>query len=199
MIETTEQTAVERVRRSFEEFRRAAEGALVLAKSAKVETSEEVETAGGVAAELRKIEKAIHTRRLEATKEARDFVAHVNDYAAQISRPIGEAKRLISEKLMKWQVEERRRQDEARREIQKAEAEALLSGQQPVQVTRQPETVKAIQTRKTLQIEVVNIADVPAQFLQIDEAKVKETIRAGRTVPGIRHFYAEVPVVRAAR
>lgn len=195
-----ESELVQALNPQFGDLIRRAESALENALRVTIDSPEKAAQVSELSTELRSIEKRIEDKRLSITKEARTYVTNVNNYAKEIAVPINKAKKFLSDRLMKWQSEERRKAEEARREQEKARQEALLANKPVEEITRTkaPEPINVIQTRKVLKMEIEDLSKVPRSFMIVDEAAVRDEIRAGRSVPGVKHWYEETAVVRSA-
>jgi len=101
------------------------------------------------------------------------------------------------------QEEERRRKAEAeaerRRKLQEA---AVARGGTPRKEIKPEEFVSELQvkdtakTRKIKRWRLVDITQVPLAYLKVDEAKVREAMKAGKDIPGIEYYEEEVFINR---
>ncbi len=121
-------------------------------------------------------------------KEAADLAARQKAVADQIRLEAEAAKRRGDERQTAVLLNAAVDQYDAAKQIRAAAA--------PPPATAKTD-VGAVTVRKRWTFEVVNLADVPRDYLRLDEQKVTAVIRAGvREIPGLRVFEVEEAAVR---
>lgn len=172
-------------------------------------------TAVEMTAQARKLYKAIEDIRKAAVAPSNEFVKAVNAVAKTYTgrfETIGNGlKKKISQYQAKVELERRKAEAEARKAAEEAQkkldAEAKKAGVEPVKVEAPvvPDPPKATYTaegsahqRKQWTFEVENAADVPREYLTVDEKKIREAVKAGvREIPGVRIWEESTTVIRA--
>lgn len=156
--------------------------------------------------------KEAEAKRKEYTGPLNAFIKRVNDYFKTATDSLQQADRLNRDKVKAFKAEVERRCREAEAieagRLELARREMALKGEitgdlSPVSA---PEPVPAkvhtpvgsMGTRKTAQWELVDIDQVPRDFLTLDTTKVGRVVRAGiREIPGIRIWEEENIVIRS--
>jgi hypothetical protein len=143
------------------------------------------------------IRKQVETLRMNETKQLDDakklFMQAEKDFAANLDELIasatGKVNKFIQDQITAKRAEEKRIQEEAEKaakRLRAPESLARVEMQAQAQIQELP-TIAGV--RKVWKFEGLDIAKIPLAFLTIDEAAVKEAIKAGvREIPGIRIY-----------
>jgi hypothetical protein len=182
------------------------------AQALEVRDEETREQAANLAGGAKKLTKAIDSRRLEVTKEAREFISKVNAFIEKFTSRLKSAADLAGEKelqYIKLQEMKRREQEklaqEAAARLQKQiDKDAKKKGIEPIQVQAPvvAETKTTVRTEagvtsyihKIWTWEITNLSEIPEQYLKKipDEKKLDEAVENGvREIPGVRIFEKE--------
>lgn len=158
--------------------------------------------------------KAIEDRRVFLVKPLNDHVSRINAMFKEIATPLIHQETTLKNKIRDYRAEverkkreeelEQRRQEAAReKERQEAaaaeipvtipEPEAEPSRAVSFQAASQPKTVGSMTARKVWKFEVTDAAQVPREFLIVNETAIREAVRQGnRDISGVRIYQDEV-------
>lgn len=141
--------------------------------------------------------KLIEEKRTELKKPYLDAGKKVDAVAKDLSEPLNNSIQYLKNQIKEWNLELLRREQELK---QQAPANSLFEDNINHELAML-ESQKASNVRHNWKFDVVDLSRVPVQFLMIDEAKVREWIKAnkeslndGDIIAGIK-FYKEVSVV----
>lgn len=141
--------------------------------------------------------KLIEEKRTELKKPYLDAGKKVDAVAKDLSEPLNNSIQYLKNQIKEWNLELLRREQELK---QQAPANSLFEDNINHELAML-ESQKASNIRHNWKFDVVDISKVPVQFLMVDEAKVREWIKAnkeslndGDIIAGIK-FYKEVSVV----
>lgn len=141
--------------------------------------------------------KLIEEKRTELKKPYLDAGKKVDSIAKDLSEPLNNSIQYLKNQIKEWNLELTRREQELK---QQAPANSLFEDSINHELAML-ESQKASNIRHNWKFDVVDISKVPVQFLMVDEAKVREWIKAnkeslndGDVIAGIK-FYKEVSVV----
>lgn len=118
-------------------------------------------------------------------------------------------KNALKRSMLHWKAEQDRIQQEALRHAAALAAEVRITEPPPqhhaaVQAAlvaahqAAPPAVKGVSTSRVTKFEVVDAALVPREYLVVDERLVREAVKAGKNVPGVRVWEEDVMTVRSA-
>jgi phenylalanyl-tRNA synthetase alpha subunit len=141
--------------------------------------------------------KLIEEKRTELKKPYLDAGKKVDAAAKDLSEPLNNSIQYLKNQIKEWNLELLRREQELK---QQAPANSLFEDNINHELAML-ESQKASNIRHNWKFDVVDLSRVPVQFLMVDEAKVREWIKAnkeslndGDIIAGIK-FYKEVSVV----
>lgn len=169
-----------------------------------------VGSASVVLKNISEMKKGIEERRKFFVAPLNDQVKKINELFKDIVFPLEEADKMIRGKVSTYRSEQaeiaRKEQERLNREAaerQKAlDAEAKALNVEPVKVAAPvvappPKSIGNVQTRKVWKFEITNRSVVPAEYLVVDEVKVRQAVMSGaREIPGVRIYEEETIVVR---
>lgn len=183
----------------------AARQSFDIAKAYVVDGPDMYSLAGNELKEIKSRRKAIDDQRKMMTKPLDESKAAIMDFFRTPLSMLDDAEAAIKRAMLTYQQEEQRKEREAR---EKAAAEARLIEAEakaqnpdapppvvimpPVKVAEVPK-VKGISTRKVWKARVADAAQVPREYLLVDEQKLGALARATEgsvQVPGVE-FYSE--------
>ncbi|MCX4310175.1 MAG: hypothetical protein OSJ28_07740 [Desulfovibrio sp.] len=167
-----------------------------------------------IAGQIKKTAKKIEDARKNYVSPFNAHVKDVNALAAEIRSPLERAEKDLKKKLNAFAAQqelERRKAKEAARkraqeEQERLNREAAAAGVEAPTVpeivepeestsVRTAEGTAYLQNRWTFELE--DLAMVPADFLMLDEKKVRAAIKAGvREIPGLKIFEQKSMVIR---
>lgn len=141
--------------------------------------------------------KLIEEKRTELKKPYLDAGKKVDAVAKDLSEPLNNSIQYLKNQIKEWNLELLRREQELK---QQAPVNSLFEDSINHELAML-ESQKASNVRHNWKFDVVDLSRVPVQFLMVDEAKVREWIKAnkeslndGDVIAGIK-FYKEVSVV----
>jgi len=158
------------------------------------------ETLGAIRSFLKKVESV----RVFFTKPLNDHLKDINAEFKQITNPLSNLDKQITQKLKDYrqQVEAKRLEEQARLDAE-AQARQETSLIPEVIAPIVPAQSKSVQTEmgkitfiKIRRWELEDISKVPLEYLKLDDAKITAVIKAGGNIPGIRPWFEEIPQSR---
>jgi hypothetical protein len=182
--------------------------AAVAADASALEVKDEAsnQTAAETLAVAKRLTKDLDAARKAIIGDADGYVRAVNNLAKALKDKLDGIARILTPKMSRYATlqEQARRAEEARRQKEAADlqkrldAEAKKAGTEPVKVEAAPTPVPqgpvrtaagTVQTRKVWKFEVEDAAQVPREFLIVDEARIRQAVRDGvREIKGVRIF-----------
>lgn len=179
------------------------------AQTLTVDSTESQEAAVLLGTSSKKLSKQIDDLRKRIVEDPNDFVKSVNGFAKVFIDKLTAIETTLKKKITDYRLlqEQKRREQEqaairAQLELQKKlDAEAKEKNIEPVQVPAPviPKEQAPVRTetgsasaRKVWTFEVVNASEVPDEYKRIDEAKIRDSVRAGiREIKGLRIYQEE--------
>lgn len=132
----------------------------------------------------------IDLARKEITKQARDFTAEVNDFAKKFTEPLKKVAEIIKEKIDNFKA-------------QQIEESSVMSIMSDVPVLTYDDMSKirsregSLSEQTIIDYEVTDLNIVPRQFLMVNDALVKQSLKDGnRNIPGMRIITSSKTVLR---
>ena len=176
------------------------------AASLVVDSADSAKLATDTLSTIAQVKKGLKQKREEFVKPLNGHVKAVNDAFKVLSEPIEEADRTVREKVAAHlQAEQARREEEQRinrLRQEAAEAEARLTGApaEPVQLIHSPGPERTVTEsgamggRKIRKWRLLDIRQVPVEYLMVDNGRVTKAVKAGiGSIPGIE-IYEELGV-----
>lgn len=206
---------IEKAKKHFEKYIEEIDKTYEVAQQLKVEDQESNKKAVEIGTSAKKLYKKIEETRKSIIEEPNSFVKSVNSFARIFTDKLKSIEQLMKQKISQYRAIEEQKRREAELKAKKAieelqkklEKEAKEKGIEPVKVEAPviPAEPKITRTesgsasgRKVWTFEVVNIDEVPREYLSLNEKKVRDAVRAGvREIPGIRIFQKEKTTFRA--
>ncbi|MBA7562032.1 hypothetical protein ES708_03681 [subsurface metagenome] len=158
--------------------------------------------------------KEVDSRRRFFVDPLNQQVKSINDLFRGYSDPLGEADRIVRNKVLVYQAEEARRvAEEQQRVLEEAKAQAEEASKHPaeefipipINIVEEPEkTVRApagsATTRQVWTFKIVDLSQVPDEYKVIDEKKIAAVVKAGvRNIPGVEIYPTSSLVVTGRR
>jgi len=142
--------------------------------------------------------KEVDSRRRFFVDPLNQQVKNINDLFRSYSDPLGEADKIVRNKVLIYQAEEAKRvAEEQRKATEKARAQAEETGEfvsVPTNIVEEPEkTVRAdaglATTRQVWTFKIVDPSKVPDEYKVVDEKKIAAVVKAGvRNIPGVEIY-----------
>lgn len=188
------------------------------ARKLEVKTTEDVRHATEDLSLISTIRKRLEEKRREFVQPLDEHRKAIQEKFKTITGPVDEADKLLRDKILAFNTEQRRLQEEAERARQLIEeAKAIQQGltEQTGEVFEEPPEIVApaatpvqraytgtgsMTTRRNRKWEVVDLVQVPHEYLMVDAAKVGKVVRAGiPSIPGIRIWEEESLAITPVR
>lgn len=135
--------------------------------------------------------KSIEQQRTEITKPMNAALKKTNELFASVSRKYLKAEAGLKLKIATYLESEKERETKLLAEYAENPSDALVLMAQAAPVAQ------GVSTRTVLDYEVSNEAEVPREFLCLDEKKIGAYVRAGGTIPGIRTVSKTIVAARS--
>ena len=189
----------------YDEVNAQAQAMPQLATAMIVETPEHVTAATNFLGFLATSKKRFEARRTFFVRPLNDQVAAINAAFKSITTPLDAATATLKGKVLAYNREQERIRQEEIKRLQQEEAakiiDAYISGEEiPLPTVIAPPKAptmtkvdfgKAV-TKKVWKFEVAFPMMVPRQYLMVDEARIRDAIKAGtREIAGIRIYQDE--------
>jgi len=185
------------------------------AQDLAVTDEQSLAVAGDMLGYVAGVRKRIEALRTSLVKPLNDHVKRINDLFRGYAAPLDRADATLRAKVSAYRAEQERiRREEAERLRKLAEKEQARLERQaakkgvpappPIPVPTPPAPPKTVAgeygsmtARKEWRFDIVDEAQVPRQYLVVDEARIRAAIRAGiREIPGVRIYQVEIVSVR---
>jgi malate synthase len=152
--------------------------------------------------------KQIEDKRKSFTAPLNQSLKEINATFKQIVEPIENAKSALTKRLMQWRSQEQerirqeqekaRKEEERRLKIQEAHAAKGHNCKETITPVLAPMPFSVNDTTKTQlrwTYEVVDVSQVPLQYMIIDGPEITKAVREGvRDIPGVKIFQKEIAV-----
>ena len=173
------------------------------AKEIVVQDKDSLTTAVNFLGKIAIAKKEVDSRRRFFVDPLNQQVKNINDLFRNYSDPLGEADRIVRNKVLVYQAEEARRvAEEQQKALEEAKAQAEEASKHPteefipipINMVEEPEkTVRAdagsATTRQVWTFKVVDPSKVPDEYKVIDEKKIAAVVKAGvRNIPGVEIY-----------
>ena len=147
--------------------------------------------------------KEVDSRRRFFVDPLNQQVKNINDLFRGYSDPLGEADRIVRNKVLVYQAEEARRvAEEQRKALEETKAQAEEASKHPteefvpipISIVEEPEkTVRAdagsATTRQVWTFKIVDPSQVLDEYKVVDEKKIAAVVKAGiRNIPGVEIY-----------
>lgn len=137
--------------------------------------------------------KQLEAKRKAAVEPLNKKVKEINTFFRSLAEPFETADRVLRSKVVQFRSEEEKRRREAQEKLRETSQFAVVP---QLAKTQRAELGQAI-ARKVWEFEVLDIDQVPREYLQLDETAVRRAIQQGiRHIPGLRIYETEKLTVR---
>lgn len=177
---------------------------VVNAEKLSIKKPEDMEEATEMLSKLNKVGDSIEEEKMKVMRPLLDATAAERKRWKPAEMTLEKAIDIVRRKMTVWQTAARKKADEEEAKI----AARIGSGKGKFTMETamrradeidKPETAIAtgsglVKFRTVPKFEIVDEAKVPREYLVIDEAKVRESMKEGKEIAGIRFYTEEVPV-----
>jgi len=165
------------------------------ADSYVIKSAQDVDSASEFLRKIKDTENRLETKRLEFTKPLNESLKAINNTFRQLSEPLSQARKLLTEKILLWRRQEQEKiakEEERRRKIQDAHERAGHEVKAPIILERPEKKMGDTQVRKVWSWKLVDFNKVPDSYKEINPVAINQAIRNGaREIPGLRIFQEE--------
>lgn len=189
------------VKEQTQELMNKAEVIVREAKEIVVQDKDSLTTAVDFLGKIATAKKEVDSRRRFFVDPLNQQVKNINDLFRNYSDPLGEADRIVRNRVLVYQAEEARRvAEEQQKALEEAKARAEEASKHPteefipINIVEEPEkTVRAgagsATTRQVLTFKIVDPSQVPDEYKVVDEKKIAAVVKAGvRNIPGVEIY-----------
>jgi hypothetical protein len=183
---------------------------IIIANEVQIQTKDDVLVASQDLSNIQTTLKAIEKKRKEFVDPLNESLKAINSSFKKLSEPLEKAKAILSGKITDWHIAEQKRiaeenerirkEEEKRRKIQEAHAAQGHEVSKPVEMKREAPIENKIGStymRTDWDWEIINIGDIPKEYLTLNSVKINTAVRAGvRSIPGIRIYEVQKAVTR---
>jgi hypothetical protein len=170
--------------------------ALTTARQTVISSMEDAEKATSLARGFREFVKTCETQRKEMVDPLNKAVKEINSRFKVVTEKAKFGQQIIDEKVLAWHQAQLAREQETAAQTTKLGAVIHV----PVAVDTGPiraDDGSLATTRSSWVWEVVDVDQVPREYLSLDEVKVNAQVRAGiREIPGLRIFEKQTLIVK---
>ncbi len=135
----------------------------------------------------------IEAARTDLTKPLNEVLKKINAAFKPMQNEIDAAKKRVRGLMTAWTIKKRQEAEQLAAKQRTAQAEM---GMAVTAVVADPAQPQGVATRKDLKYEVTDIEKVPLDFITVDDKLVREALKKGETIPGIRSWVEESVVVK---
>jgi len=165
------------------------------ADSYVIKSAQDVDLASEFLRKIKDVENRVEAKRLEFTKPLNESLKAINNTFRQLSEPLTQARKLLTEKILSWRRAEQERiakEEERRRKIQEAHERAGHEVKAPIILERPETKMGDTQVRKVWNWELIDFSKVPDIYKEINRVAINQAIRNGaREIPGLEIFQEE--------
>jgi len=180
------------------------------AKEMVVQDKDSLTTTVDFLGKIATAKKEVDSRRRFFTDPLNQQVKNINDLFRGYSDPLGEADRIVRNKVLAYQAEEAKRvAEEQQKAFEEAKAQTEEASKHPteefapipISIVEEPEkTVRAdagsATTRQVWTFKIVDPSQVPDEYKMIDEKKIAAVVKAGvRSIPGVEIYLTSSLVI----
>ena len=168
---------------------------LTATSSLAVNSQESYDQALVVGKKVSALLKVIDAEEKAITKPINDSLKLIRDKFRPFKEQVEEAKKSIGEKMSAWvrAEEEKKRIAESRIEA-RVEKGTIKEETAVNKLAKLEESAPVAQGGMTsvLRVEIVDLKQVPVEYLLLNESLVKSDFRAGKEIAGVKCFYEKV-------
>lgn len=173
------------------------------AHSLKIETPEGMRSATVFLSNLNKANDKVTAEKEKVTKPLNEALRAERNRWKPVETKLAEAIALVRGVMTKYQTEsvKKQKEEEAKIAARVGEGKGHLTAETAVRKMEEieaPEEVVAteagsVQFRSVMKFEVMDITMLPKEFLLPNEVKIRENMKQGNTIPGVRYYEEQVP------
>ena len=160
------------------------------ASSYKIDSVQAIEDASIFLRKVKDTENTIEKKRLELTQPLNQSLSAINQMFRQLKNPLGEARELLTRKIITWKTAEQQRlekEEARRRKIQEAHEKVGHETKAPVVLERPENKIGNTQTVKYWTFEIIDFSKLPDGYKIINNTLINHAIRNGvREIKGLK-------------
>lgn len=192
----------------------AIDGMVQEASSIVIEDDAENAAAVALGTTAKMLAKKIEEQRKRIVEKPNDFVKGVNSFCRIFTDKLGNIEDVLKVKLSQYRValEQKRREQEKAAKKEAAEMQKKMEAEAKEKNIAPPEAIAPVLPKKAATVrtetgsasgrkqwvfKVVNEAEIPREWLRLDEMKVRDAIRGGvRNIEGLEIYQEETTTFR---
>lgn len=171
---------IDSIKQELEAHKQDVESVLSYTRTLTISNMQDAELATNYIAKARDLIEKIENKQKEITQDSLNFVAKIRDISKTMTDPLKLVKSMINEKIDEWK-------EENKKQLKMAEdfGIEIIDTFQDVSKTSTNSATSYEVT--TYEYEIEDESLVPRQYMSIDEAKVKLSLKSGvRNIPGLK-------------
>lgn len=163
---------------------------MVAGQSLVVTNQEEYDQALIVGKKVSALLKMIDEDEKKITKPINDSLKMIRDKYRPFKTQVESAKDEIKNKMETWFRSEEKKKRIAEEKIEARVLKGTMKEETAVNKLANMETVQSSGgMTSVLKVEIINIKDIPAEYLIANETAIKQAFREGKEIAGVKCFY----------
>lgn len=149
--------------------------------------------------------EAAEEERTKIVKPINDGVKNLNEFFRKLTAPAKEFVGAVKNDMLEYQEKraeaEREKAEKEAKKLEKKSPEAAADLRAAAEMRAAPPAVQGIETRKMWTFEIENEADIPREFLMVDEQKLRKyavAMKDTANVKGVRFFEKSIMAASAS-
>jgi len=165
-----------------------------------VTSAEEYKSAEDILIKVKTVGKMIKEKKEEITKPLNESLKHIRELFKPIETTHETAEEIIRKKMVSYRLLEEKKAEEEKLKIAKKVETGYIKPETAIKKMEDVVDVKAqlkqtgvtTSTRKLPRVRIVNDKEIPREYLVVDERKVLDDLKAGKTVAGAELYYETI-------
>lgn len=189
------------------------ESSAIVLKSKEIAAVQDAESEARAAEFLKQVKlrlDQVKDARMGLTKPLKDHIKKLEGEFNRVAEPLEQADRIVRDGMTAYRNSQTFKEAEARRIELEAQARAAATrgdvqaviGLQEAHANAATAAPRKIETqsgearfRKVWKYEITDIEKIPAEYWIPDEKKITATVKAGVTIPGVKAWQEDTPVI----
>lgn len=180
------------------DFKVSITNAMVQAQELNVNSSDTFNLASVIYKHTKHVRDKLDEWRKSANRPYREKIEEINDHAKEFTDVLREIEDITKAKMEQWHLAQ---QSEKKQQIENLRLAAEMFGvEDEVEVTAENKKSQGygatIYSQQVKRFRIKNLAEVPPEFLMLNEQAVEETIKSGRIVPGVEIYQETITKIK---
>jgi hypothetical protein len=177
-----------------------AEKALSIVSELVIKTSDDYANADEIRGKIKQVGKMIKEKKEEITKPINESLKRIRELFRPIETTHEQAIEIIDSKMISYRKLEEARIEAEKEKIAKKVETGYIKPETAISKMAQAGDVKSdlkiagvkTSVRKLARVRITNEADIPRDYLVVNEKLVLEALKAGKVVAGAELYYEEI-------